>query len=117
MKLIGGDSGRYEREELVESVLLSPSERAIVDVLFGQSGAAVLEHRTPDASSTLATFNVADGDPSRPSSTPSACYAPIRSSKPNTPGSPLTSTGHPRPFSSSERWTWDMSGKGMGSPT
>ena len=62
MKLVGGDSGRYEREELVESVLLSPSERAIVDVLFDRSGAAMLEHRTPDASSTLATFNVADGD-------------------------------------------------------
>ncbi|HZA32668.1 MAG TPA: multicopper oxidase family protein [Propionibacteriaceae bacterium] len=62
MKLVGGDSGRYEREELVESVLLSPSERAIVDVLFDRSGAAVLEHRTPDTSSMLATFNVADGD-------------------------------------------------------
>ena len=48
LKLVGGDSGRYEREEFVESVLLSPSERAIVDVLFDQSGTAVLEHRTPD---------------------------------------------------------------------
>ena len=38
LKLVGGDSGRYEREEFVESVLLSPSERAIVDVLFDQSG-------------------------------------------------------------------------------
>src|SRR5215203_2609730 len=56
MKLVGGDSGQYEREELVESVLLSPSERAIVDVLFDQPGAAVLEHRTPSTSSTLATF-------------------------------------------------------------
>jgi FtsP/CotA-like multicopper oxidase with cupredoxin domain len=31
MKLVGGDSGRYEREELVERVLLVPSERALVD--------------------------------------------------------------------------------------
>jgi FtsP/CotA-like multicopper oxidase with cupredoxin domain len=61
MKLVGGDSGRYEREEFVESVLLSPSERAIVDVRFDQPGVALLEHRTPDASSTLAMFNVADG--------------------------------------------------------
>jgi FtsP/CotA-like multicopper oxidase with cupredoxin domain len=60
LKLIGGDSGRYEREEFVESVLLSPSERAIVDVLFDQPGTAVLEHRTPDHSSTLATFAVVD---------------------------------------------------------
>ena len=64
LKLVGGDSGRYEREEFVESVLLSPSERAIVDVLFDQPGTAVLEHRTPDHSSTLAIFHVADGEAS-----------------------------------------------------
>ena len=78
LKLVGGDSGRYEREEFVESVLLSPSERAIVDVLFEQPGTAVLEHRTPDPSATLATFDVAD----EPASTllhrrlPSATHRP-----------------------------------------
>ena len=60
LKLIGGDSGRYEREELVDSILLSPSERAIVDVLFDQSATGVLEHRTPHDSSRLATFAVVD---------------------------------------------------------
>jgi FtsP/CotA-like multicopper oxidase with cupredoxin domain len=64
LKLIGGDSGRYEQEEFVESVLLSPSERAIVDVLFHHAGTAVLEHRTPDHTSTLATFQVAGGEAS-----------------------------------------------------
>ena len=34
MKLVGGDSGRYEREQLVDEVVLAPSERAIVDVLL-----------------------------------------------------------------------------------
>ena len=34
MKLVGGDSGRYERETLVESVVIAPSERMVVDVLF-----------------------------------------------------------------------------------
>ena len=34
MKLVGGDSGRYEHETFVDEVLLAPSERAIVDVLF-----------------------------------------------------------------------------------
>ena len=28
MKLVGGDSGRYEHEEFVDSVMLAPSERA-----------------------------------------------------------------------------------------
>ena len=48
MKLVGGDSGRVEREEFVDEILLSPSERAIVDVLFDQPGDATLENRTPD---------------------------------------------------------------------
>src|SRR5918911_1585030 len=37
MKLVGADAGRYEREEPVEEVLLAPSERAIVDVLFPEA--------------------------------------------------------------------------------
>jgi FtsP/CotA-like multicopper oxidase with cupredoxin domain len=33
MKLVGGDSGRVEREQFVEDVILAPSERVVVDVL------------------------------------------------------------------------------------
>ena len=40
MKLVGGDSGRVEHEELVEEVILAPSERVVVDVLFDQAGRA-----------------------------------------------------------------------------
>src|SRR5438105_9751550 len=47
-KLAGGDSGRYERETFTEEVLLAPSERAVVDVLFDTPGDVRLEHRTPD---------------------------------------------------------------------
>jgi hypothetical protein len=32
MKLVGGDSGHVEHEELVEEVILAPSERVVVDV-------------------------------------------------------------------------------------
>jgi FtsP/CotA-like multicopper oxidase with cupredoxin domain len=62
MKLVGGDSGRVEHQELVEGVLLAPSERAVVDVLVEQPGELVLEHRTPDRSYRLATVTVA-GEP------------------------------------------------------
>ena len=65
MKLVGGDSGRYERETLVESVTLAPSERAVVDVLFPDPGQVTLEHRTPAKTYSLATFDV-DPDPARP---------------------------------------------------
>ncbi len=58
MKLVGGDSGRYEKEEFVDSVIISPSERVIIDVLFEKSGSFPITHRTPDDSYTLGTVNV-----------------------------------------------------------
>ncbi|MDP9071315.1 MAG: multicopper oxidase family protein [Actinomycetota bacterium] len=58
MKLIGGDSGRYEHETFVDEVLLAPSERAIVDVLFDTPGPVPLEHRTPDHVYNLGEFSV-----------------------------------------------------------
>ena len=60
MKLVGGDSGRYEREELVDSVVIAPSERVVVDVLFDAPGQLTLEHRTPGRSYSLATIDVPD---------------------------------------------------------
>src|SRR4029078_1835826 len=58
MKLVGGDSGRVEREEFVESVVIAPSERVVVDVLFGEAGETPLEHRPPARTYTLATVDV-----------------------------------------------------------
>jgi FtsP/CotA-like multicopper oxidase with cupredoxin domain len=60
MKQVGGDSGRVEREELVESVVLAPSERAVVDVLVERPGELHLEHHTPDRAYQLATLTVAE---------------------------------------------------------
>jgi FtsP/CotA-like multicopper oxidase with cupredoxin domain len=59
MKLVGGDSGRVEREELVDSVIVAPSERVVVDVLFDDPGALTLEHRTPQRAYSLAAIEVA----------------------------------------------------------
>jgi FtsP/CotA-like multicopper oxidase with cupredoxin domain len=58
MKLVGGDSGRVEREEFIDEILLSPSERAIVDVLFDHPGEVTLENRTPDRTYDLGHFTV-----------------------------------------------------------
>ena len=58
MKLVGGDSGRVEREEFIDEVLLSPSERVIVDVFFDQPGEVVLENRTPDRTYELGHITV-----------------------------------------------------------
>ena len=66
MKLVGADAGHYEREELVEEVLLAPSERVVVDVLFPDAGELQLEHRTPERTYRLASITVAD-EPAVPS--------------------------------------------------
>src|SRR5215217_6566051 len=63
MKLVGGDSGRVEHQELVESVVLAPSERVVVDVLVERPGELALEHRTPGRSYRLAGLTVAEGRP------------------------------------------------------
>jgi FtsP/CotA-like multicopper oxidase with cupredoxin domain len=60
MKLVGGDSGRYEHETFVEDVLLSPSERYVVDVLFERPGEYAIEHRTPARTYQLASITVTD---------------------------------------------------------
>jgi FtsP/CotA-like multicopper oxidase with cupredoxin domain len=59
MKLVGGDSGRYERETFVDEVMLAPSERAVLDVTFDNHGEVRLEHRTPDQVYDLGAFSVA----------------------------------------------------------
>jgi FtsP/CotA-like multicopper oxidase with cupredoxin domain len=60
MKLVGSDSGRYEHEAFVEEVLLAPSERAIVDVLFDRAGECAVEHRTPERTYVLGRITVDD---------------------------------------------------------
>src|SRR3989344_1361023 len=58
MKLVGGDSGKYERDQFVDEIIISPSERAIVEVLFEQAGNFTLEHKSPAQGYPLAKINV-----------------------------------------------------------
>jgi FtsP/CotA-like multicopper oxidase with cupredoxin domain len=60
MKLVGGDSGHVEHEAFVDSVILAPSERAVVDVLLDQPGQLTLEHRTPGRTYPLAQITVSE---------------------------------------------------------
>jgi FtsP/CotA-like multicopper oxidase with cupredoxin domain len=87
MKLVGGDSGRYEHDEFVESVTLAPSERMVVDVLLHEPGRLTLEHLTPDTTYPLASTTISRASPtsawrssprwtwarSRATSTPARC--------------------------------------------
>jgi FtsP/CotA-like multicopper oxidase with cupredoxin domain len=58
MKLVGGDSGHVEHEQFVDDVVMAPSERVVVDVLFDKAGDLTIEHRTPNRSYSLATVHV-----------------------------------------------------------
>jgi FtsP/CotA-like multicopper oxidase with cupredoxin domain len=63
MKLVGADAGHYEREELVDEVLLAPSERVVVDVLSPDAEELELQHKTPERTYRLASITVADEPP------------------------------------------------------
>jgi FtsP/CotA-like multicopper oxidase with cupredoxin domain len=60
MKLVGGDSGRLEHEEFVDYIVLAPSERVVVDVLFERRGELALEHHTPERAYRLASIQVSE---------------------------------------------------------
>ena len=60
MKLVGGDSGHVEHEQFVDDVVLAPSERVVVDVLFDQPGELTLEHHTPERVYPLAAIAVGE---------------------------------------------------------
>jgi FtsP/CotA-like multicopper oxidase with cupredoxin domain len=66
MKLVGGDSGHVEHEEFVDNVVLAPSERVVVDVLFNQTSDVTLEHHTPERVYRLASIHVSE-HPAEPS--------------------------------------------------
>lgn len=48
MKRVGADGGAYEKESWAGSVLLGPSERAIVEVLFDKAGTYAIQNKTPE---------------------------------------------------------------------
>ena len=60
MKLVGSDGGRYEHEAWAHDIVIAPSERFIVDVLFDTPGEFMLEHQTPGKVYPLVSINVAD---------------------------------------------------------
>jgi suppressor of ftsI len=60
MKLVGGDNGKYEKETMVNSITLGPSERAIIDVYFPTAGTYAIENSTPISNIKLGTVVVGD---------------------------------------------------------
>ncbi len=59
MKLVGADNGKYEREEWVDSVVIGPSERQIIEIWFDKAGEYQIQNKTPEKAYNLGTIAVA----------------------------------------------------------
>ena len=116
MKLVGGDSGHVEHEQFVDDVVLAPSERVVVDVLFDQPGELRLEHHTPERVYPLAAIQVSE-DRAEPSLEQQfeVLRDQRRHGRPSGSESLRISTPSPtRPLPSSPRWTWVARGRCAG---
>ena len=60
LKLVGGDVGRIEQETFVDSIILAPAERYIVEAYFPEKGIYSIEHRTPTQMYPLGTITVSE---------------------------------------------------------
>jgi suppressor of ftsI len=56
IKVIASDVGRFEREEWVESVVIAPAERYVVDVQFRQEGHHALTNRVQGIDHMMGSF-------------------------------------------------------------
>jgi len=60
IKLVGSDVGNYERDEFVDSILITTAERYVVEVLFDEVREYKVLHTTPDKIYTLGKVKVLD---------------------------------------------------------
>lgn len=68
LKIIGGDSGKFEREFLANSVIIAPSERDIIEVEFNNTGTYQILNKNSESSQILGTVNVVQGNTNASSS-------------------------------------------------
>lgn len=58
LKLVGSDNGKYEKEEYQDTVMIAPSERAIVEAYFPATGTYSIENKTPNNVTPLGSVAV-----------------------------------------------------------
>lgn len=61
MKYVGSDGGASEHEEMIDHIILGPSERAVIDVVYDTPGTYTLANNTPEGTTSLATITVGEG--------------------------------------------------------
>ena len=111
MKLVGGDGGRVEHEQFVADVVLAPSGRVVVDVLFGQAGELTLAHPAPARVLPLATIEVHEEQAEPPRQEQFEILRTNADMVAERSGLPHISSRSPTRLSpSSPRWTWARPG-------
>lgn len=60
MKLVGSDMGKYAHETFIDSVIVGPAERYVVEAYFPKSGTYAITHTTPDRTYRLGEVKVFD---------------------------------------------------------
>lgn len=58
MKLVGGDNGYYEKERVVENLIIAPAERSIVDISALKEGTYPILHTGNGKPLSLGTITV-----------------------------------------------------------
>lgn len=58
MKLVAGDGGKFEKESFVDSVVIAPSERYVVEVQFDKPGEVGIMNVTPKKTTRLGVIQV-----------------------------------------------------------
>lgn len=58
IKLIASDASNFEKETWVDNIIISPSERYIIDVLFQKSGKYLIQNSIPNKTYNMGIINV-----------------------------------------------------------
>lgn len=67
LKLVGSDGGSYEYERFVDSLIIAPSERYIIEFSFETPGTYMFTHTTPFGTTPLGTIIISENiSPSSP---------------------------------------------------
>ena len=60
LKLVGADGGAYEKDQWKDSIVIGPSERGIIEILFDRSGTFEIQNKTPNQTHTLGSVRVSN---------------------------------------------------------
>lgn len=60
LKLVGSDMGAYAKEAFVDSVIVGPAERYVVEARFPSAGKFAVNHTTPDRTYRIGEVNVSE---------------------------------------------------------